>query len=121
MTAYRFLSPAEDEITEAALFYELASTGLGRDFLDDVRRVINRLLDYPFAGGRIDSDLRRILLSRFPFSLVYAVETDSIVIVAVAHHGREPVLAVTRELTFTTASKTNSVRTILETPSTLTI
>jgi len=82
---YRFLSPAEEEMTEAALFYEIASTGFGGDFLDDVQRAINRLLDVPRAGEPIDSDLRRTLLNRFPFSLIYAIEPDSIVIVAVVH------------------------------------
>ena len=38
MTAYRFLSPAEEEMTEAALFYESRSGGLGSDFLDDVQQ-----------------------------------------------------------------------------------
>jgi len=43
MIAYRFLSPAEEEMTEAALFYEAASNGLGSDFLNDVQRVVDRL------------------------------------------------------------------------------
>jgi hypothetical protein len=36
MIDYRFLAPAEDEMTEAALFYDAASHGLGSDFLDDI-------------------------------------------------------------------------------------
>ena len=47
MTAYRFLHPAEEEMTEASLFYEAASVGLGSDFLDDVQRVIDRLRAIP--------------------------------------------------------------------------
>jgi hypothetical protein len=47
MIPYRFLSPAEEEITETALFYETASIGLGIDFLDDLQRAIDRLSDYP--------------------------------------------------------------------------
>ena len=90
MTAYRFLWPAEEEMTEAAVFYEIASAGLGGDFLDDVQRTVNRLSTYPYAGESIDLNLRRALLHRFPFSLIYAIEADSIVIVAVAHHGRDP-------------------------------
>ena len=77
-------------MTEAALFYETALIGLGCDFLDDVQRAVNRLSDYPHIGKSIDSDLRRILLNRFPFSLIYAVSEDGIVIVAVAHDGRAP-------------------------------
>ena len=33
MIPYRFLSPAEEEMTEAGLFYELSLEGLGSDFL----------------------------------------------------------------------------------------
>lgn len=75
-------------MTEAALFYENALVGLGADFLNDVQRAINRLVNYPEIGEPIDSDLRRTLLHRFPFSLIYAISPDEIVIVAVAHHGR---------------------------------
>jgi hypothetical protein len=32
MIGYRFLDPAEEEMTEASLFYQSASTGLGDDF-----------------------------------------------------------------------------------------
>ena len=90
MIPYRFLSPAEEETTEAALFYESKSDGLGSDFLDDVQSAIDRLCDYTHSGESIDSHLRRTLLHRFPFSLIYAVERHSIVIVAMAHHGRAP-------------------------------
>ena len=37
MIGYRFLAPAKDEMIEAAVFYEAASSGLGNDFLDDVQ------------------------------------------------------------------------------------
>jgi len=90
MTAYRFLSPAEEEMTEAALFYETRSGGLGNDFLDDVQQAVDRLSDYPHYGEQIDSGLKRTLLHRFPFSLIYAVDQTGIVIVAVAHYGRVP-------------------------------
>ena len=90
MTPYRFLSPAEEEMTEAALFYELSLDGLGRNFLDEVQRAVDRLSDYPHSGEPIDLEFRRTLLHRFPFSLIYALERTEIVIVAVAHHGRAP-------------------------------
>ncbi len=88
MIRYRFLSPAEDEMSEAALFYE--SVGLGHDFLDDVQRRIDRLRQYPKSGTRVDSKLRRMLLHRFPLSIIYFEEPDAIVIVSVAHHSRRP-------------------------------
>ena len=90
MIPYRFLSPAEEEMTEAALFYEAASNGLGSDFLDAVQTAIDRLRDYPHFGQSIDLDLRRALLYQFPFSLIYTIDENVIVIIALAHDSREP-------------------------------
>ena len=90
MFPIRFLSPAEEEMTETALSYEAASARLGNDFLDDVERAIDRLCNFPQSGELIDSNLRRTLLHRFPFSIIYALEENVIVVVAVAHHGRKP-------------------------------
>ena len=90
MIPYRFLSPAEEEMTDAALYFDEACDGLGSDFLDDVQRAIDSIRDYPQVGEAIDSSIRRTLLHRFPFSLIYALRGNGIVIVAVAHHGRAP-------------------------------
>jgi plasmid stabilization system protein ParE len=90
MIGYRFLSPAEEEMTEASFFYDAASSGLGKDFLDDVQQAIDRLREYPQAGGEFATGLRRMLLHRFPFSVIYSVETEVILVVAIAHHGRRP-------------------------------
>ena len=90
MIPYRFLSPAEEEMTETALFYEAASSRLGNDFLDDIQQVIDRVRDFPQIGELIDSDFRRSLLYRFPFSIIYTVEENVIVVIAVVHHGRRP-------------------------------
>ena len=90
MIGYRFLLPAEEEMTEASLFYEAATSGLGAGFLDEVGRVINILREYPELGHPVGRELRRALLHRFPFSLIYSVEVDAILIVAVAHQRRRP-------------------------------
>jgi plasmid stabilization system protein ParE len=90
MIGYRFLSPAEEEMTEASLFYEAASNGLGSDFLDDVQQAVDRLREYPQTGKAVAPGLRRMLLHRFPFSVIYAAETDLILVIAIAHHGRRP-------------------------------
>ena len=66
MIPYRFLAPAEEEMSEAALFYETAANGLGNDFLDDVERAIETLSDYPELGEPVDAEFRRMLLHRFP-------------------------------------------------------
>ena len=64
MIAYRFLYPAEEEMTEASLFYEAASDGLGNDFLADVQFGINSLREHPYLGQAVGDGLRRMLLHR---------------------------------------------------------
>jgi len=88
MIPYRFLTPAEEEMTEAALFYEAASSQLGSDFLDDVHRAVDRLREFPQVGEAVTSGVRQTLLHRFPFSLIYTIKENVIVVIAVAHHGR---------------------------------
>lgn len=52
MIGYRFLAGDEEGRSEAALFYEAASAGLGRDFLDDVAHALNRLRGRVLAASR---------------------------------------------------------------------
>lgn len=90
MTRYRFLSVAENEMSEAAMFYEAKSIGLGSDFLDDVQQTIDRLHVYPQIGIEVAPGLRGALLAQFPFRLIYSLESDGILIISVAHNRRRP-------------------------------
>ena|ERR1700687_3688361 len=90
MIGHRFLLPAEEEMTEASVFYEAATSGLGAAFLNEIQRVINILREHPELGQGVGRGLRRALLHRFPFSLIYSVEMDEVLIVAVAHQHRRP-------------------------------
>ena len=77
-------------MVEASNRYEAESQGLGREFLEDVQRVIDTIREHPKLGQKIGGELRRVLLRRFPFSLIYVDQTDSILVVAVAHQRRRP-------------------------------
>lgn len=90
MIGFRYLLPAEEEMTEAAIFYEGEAVGLGTEFLDDPQRAVSRLRDNPKLGQMLVDDLRRSLLSRFPYSVIYSVEPECVLIVAVAHQRRRP-------------------------------
>lgn len=77
-------------MTEAALFYEMAHTGLGDDFLDDIRFAIDTVRERPMLGIDLGYGFRRVLVRRFPFSVIYFSESGQIVVVAVAHQSRRP-------------------------------
>lgn len=77
-------------MTEASRFYESEAAGLGSEFLEDVQRIVEVLREYPKLGRAVGRGLRRALLRRFPFSLIYAEESSEILVVAVAHQRRRP-------------------------------
>ena len=55
---YEFHPQAEQEFIEAAAHYEQNITSLGEHFGSEVRRAVDRLLEYPELGTSIDADLR---------------------------------------------------------------
>ena len=85
-----FHPEAEAEMVAAAKFYEARSAGLGIDFIAEVERATRALVIHSRIGHRFSRRLRRILVQRFPYGLLYRVETERIVVVAVAHARRRP-------------------------------
>lgn len=87
---YRFLSPAESDVAEAVAYYERAATGLGLEFLDELEHTLHRILLHPEAWMRVSEEHRRCRLRRFPYGVIYAMEGDTVMVVAVFHFHRHP-------------------------------
>ena len=91
----RILEAATLEAAEAIAWYESEQAGLGRRFeaaldaaLDLLEEDIAPLSPVPGDAGR--AGLRRVILRRFPFSIVVHLREDEIVVIAFAHHARRP-------------------------------
>jgi plasmid stabilization system protein ParE len=87
---YSFHPEAEWEFNGSINFYEERDPGLGYDFAVEVYSTIERILAHPKAWPFIDKDIRRSLVKRFPYGILYAVEDDELFIVAVMHLSRDP-------------------------------
>jgi plasmid stabilization system protein ParE len=88
---FRFLSPALQEIDEAARYYEGQAVGLGADFVCELDAAIDRILRFPQAWAQLQGGYRFCSLQRFPYSVVYEIEDDqSILILSVFHQHRKP-------------------------------
>jgi plasmid stabilization system protein ParE len=83
-----FLPEAEDKFREAARYYETEALGVGVAFVAEVRRAVNWIIENPYAA--VGSGVRSKPLNHFPYNILYAVEPDLILIVAVAHQKRRP-------------------------------
>ena len=86
----RVLALAQQELDDAVEWYNGQATGLGQEFLDDVDRAIRRTVSFPMSAPEIDSGVHRCLLTRFPYGLIYGIDRNTIVLLAVAHLHRHP-------------------------------
>ena len=78
------------ELQLAAAFYEAQRPGLGLRFVEAVQDAAARIQESPDTGRVIDENVRRCLTRVFPYGVLYAVESDSIQVLAVGHLAREP-------------------------------
>jgi toxin ParE2 len=85
----RLLAPATAELDEAVAWYAAQAAGLERRFIDE-RTARKRIAERPHAWRPLGDGVRRFRLGRFPYGLIYAVEADEIVVLAVAHLHRKP-------------------------------
>jgi plasmid stabilization system protein ParE len=81
---------ADRELNDAAQFYETQSPGLGAAFLDDAANCVSAIATHPQAGRVLRGDVRRRLLRRFPFALIYRIRPDGIRVLAVMNLRRRP-------------------------------
>jgi len=86
-----FHPAAESELDLAISYYEDCELGLGNDFSREVLTGIQAIVDYPRGWPVIEDDVRRCLVNRFPFGIVYSVEgSDEIFILSIMHLRQNP-------------------------------
>ncbi len=85
-----FLEAAQSELDDAFEWYEAQQKNLGVQFIGEFNAAIKRISAYPDSYMLIDSTIRRCLIKRFPYSILYGINVDMIVIIAVAHLHRKP-------------------------------
>jgi len=85
-----FHPEALEECREAARWYGNREPDLALRFVSEVEDAFRRILDDPARWRIIDEDVRRCLTHVFPYSILYTIEPDFVLIVAVAPCAREP-------------------------------
>lgn len=89
------LEAAATEAVEAAGWYEARRVGLGDDFRSEFKLVLDRLREgilpgTPWPGRLGERGVKRLLMRRFPFSVVFVTTGEQVVLLALAHHRRKP-------------------------------
>lgn len=86
-----FNPEAEREFVEAAAWYaDEAGPAQARDFRDEVQRALLLLCEHPAMGRAGTKNTRSLVVHRYPYSIVYRVQSDTLRILAIASHSRRP-------------------------------
>ena len=87
---YKFHPEALHEFSESVIYYTDKSSSLGIAFYSEVERAIRKIIKNPTLYRTIEEDVRRCITKHFPYGILYTIEEDYILILAVMHFSREP-------------------------------
>lgn len=85
-----FLKSAQTELDQAFEWYETQQKDLGEQFLNELNAAIRRIVSYPESYILIEKNVRRCLVKRFSYGILYGIDADKIIVIAVAHLHRKP-------------------------------
>jgi hypothetical protein len=85
-----FLPPASTELMDAISYYNMQSEGLGYEFAGEVKRTLERIVQYPGAWFKLSRRTHRCRTNRFPYGVIYQIRKETLLIVAIMHLSREP-------------------------------
>jgi hypothetical protein len=86
----RFLEPARTEVEEAIVYFDEQRPGLGDRFEHDLGDIVAFITARPLSGKQLTYNVRQVGLRTFRYNVIYAVDGEELIIVAVAHHRRRP-------------------------------
>ena len=95
MRKVRILEQAAEEAEAATIWYEKERRGLGTEFAAAIEAAIDVVEDgflplAPMPGNSGRKGAKRLILRRFPYDVVVVEHADEIIVVAFAHHSRNP-------------------------------
>jgi plasmid stabilization system protein ParE len=85
-----FTELAKEELTDAVAYYEFEEPGLGKKFQKEVKSAITRIIHFPTAWSIEQGEIRKCLMHKFPYKILYSLERDHLLVIAIAHQHRRP-------------------------------
>lgn len=86
-----YLPEAQEDVLEAVAYYHKCEEGLAAKFYHQLKVAENEILENPELWRPLGGGFRRKLLNRFSYGVVYhRIDQDTLEVVAVMHHRREP-------------------------------
>ena len=86
----KFLEQAEFEVKKAVEYYNSNSNGWGFEFAFEIQKTISRIIANPEAWTKISKRARKCKCNKFPYSVIYFLDKEEIIVVAIMHLKRKP-------------------------------
>lgn len=87
-----FRRAAKNEFEDAAAWYGERGPGLGDEFIREIEQAITHAAAAPRRYPVTFGDIRRTVTRRFPFAVYFRIRSDSLVVLAVFHGRRNPIV-----------------------------
>ena len=87
---YEFLPQAREELDLAFNRYEDISQNLGYDLISETEIVLARLIEFPKSSPPVTKRHRKAVLNRFPYTIIYSINENTILVTAFMHQSRKP-------------------------------
>jgi toxin ParE1/3/4 len=83
---------AENELAEAVEWYDNQRPGLGKELVAAVRAVLDQVGRQPSFYPAVAHRVHQAIVTKFPYSVIYRVRGNKVMILAVFHSSRDPVI-----------------------------
>jgi plasmid stabilization system protein ParE len=78
------------DLAAAYGWYEGQRAGLGEDFLAEIEESLDTIERFPEMFAQVHGEVRRAMVSRFPYAVFYRIEREQVVVLTVLHTARDP-------------------------------
>jgi len=85
-----FHQAAKEELLSARDYYDDLVLGLGKSFILEIEKTINIINRSPLAYPVTKQNIRKAVIMKFPYSILYIIEGDKIYLLAIMHQKRKP-------------------------------
>jgi plasmid stabilization system protein ParE len=86
----RLLPEARVEFNEATDWYEQQRAGLGTTFVARSREALGRIAAEPERHATVYLDVRKVLVPKYPYVILYRDDPDEVLVISVFHTSRDP-------------------------------
>jgi toxin ParE1/3/4 len=98
----RLLPEAQEDLLQAAHWYEDRQSGVGAKFLQAYEDSLRSVMEWSSTRSQLETvqterDIQRIRFKRFPYVIVFERFQDDLYILAIAHTSRRPSFWIFRQ------------------------